>query len=178
MGGIELPALFAQEHISPQFWALGYCAALGFNYQKHQGRSLHCDLSLQSSNIKGPVPETSMPAKTEMVQEIGFEMSIDNESVSVDGEEVRENESVVSKPSIGRKETEGVLRWRFAVAVMLLITASTVIASTYKFLTRAENEEFLASVCFFRPLVNRLSHQGPRVSVSQNVVLVLCSTVL
>jgi hypothetical protein len=72
----------------------------------------------------------------------GVEMSISNGSYLVDNDDASQ-----SQTTIAGKETDGVLRWRFAVAIMLLITASTVITTTYKFLTRAEDDEFLSGVC-------------------------------
>jgi hypothetical protein len=88
-----------------------------------------------------------------MVRDVdpGLEIgSIDNESLYLDDGEEATREYAGADNAFQRKETDMVLRWRLAVALMLLITATTVIASTYKFLTRAEDKEFLATVCIHR----------------------------
>lgn len=78
----------------------------------------------------------------------GFERSISDDSFSLDEDSREKTDSDAGlKHAIGRKEIEGVKRWKVAVALLILLTAAAVITSTYKFLTRAEGDQFIASVC-------------------------------
>lgn len=80
-------------------------------------------------------------------QGFGFERAFSNDSISVDDAAAATDSDHDSKQAIGGKDAEGVMkRWKVIVAFMMLLTASTVIGSTYKFLTRAEEDQFLASV--------------------------------
>jgi len=50
------------------------------------------------------------------------------------------------QPNLAKKENTDVSRWRYAVVTMLFITSAVVLAFTYNFMSRAEEEEFNASV--------------------------------
>lgn len=75
--------------------------------------------------------------------------------VEMEYEEFMEASSSGSVPSapqeerdahLAKKESADVSKWRHAVVLMLAITSGVVLAFTYNFMSRAEEEEFRASV--------------------------------
>ena len=72
----------------------------------------------------------------------GMRNDSSDESVSLDT--VAEQEQ--AKSDLAKQENADVSKWRYAVAIMLAVTSGVVLAFTYSFMSRAEEDEFKASV--------------------------------
>jgi hypothetical protein len=93
----------------------------------------------------------AIPALDPSSEEDSYDVESPGDSSTLQDSEVfveQDRDKGSQQDDIGGQDSVGVSRWRGMVVVMLLLTASLVITTTYIFLSREETDEFEKSVRF------------------------------